>query len=485
MKSFKRIGSFFLALCLVFCLLSFVACNNNSGDNNGINSGDNNGINNGINNGDNNGEGANQIGKTIDIAEYVVVIPNEASTTLDYAAQNFVSLVKEKTGATLQIVKDSAQPLQKEILIGNTNREESKTVTTLNKMQYLLFVKNDKIVMQGNGIYVGASCGDFINKYASVTQGSSKIDIASVPTTETALTYTPKETAKSVIFMIGDGMGFNHILMTEDHGLDGFVAKEFPYLGESITRSQSVIDGDKAFTDSAASGTAMSTGYKTINGYIGVDKDGNSIPNVRELAHMVGSKTGVITTDVITGATPSAYMCHINSRYEEEALQAEIDKLIAENKIDYCAGDVGDNLTTDVKNALTKLSLDNSSFFLMVEEGMIDKASHSNKFEDTMYYVKRFDNSIEYATQFALCHPDVALIVTADHETGKLLPGPTDYGYGFRTKDHTNVNVGIFAIGAGTSVFDGVEIENIELAKFCARVYSSDPFGQTEPIEYN
>lgn len=480
MTAFKKISSLILALCLVFCLFSFVSCNDNTGDNGGASSNNQTSNNNQASNND---QASEETGKIIDLSEYVVVIPDNSSTTVDYAAQNFVSLVEEKTGAALKIVEDSVAPVQKEILIGNTNREESKTQSTLEKMQYLLFVRNEKIVIQGSGIYIGAACGDFLNKYVNATQGSPKIDIASVPSSETVLTYTPKETAKSVIFMIGDGMGFNHILLTEEQGLDGFVAKEFPFAGESITRSQSVIDGDKPYTDSAASATAMSTGYKTINGYIGVDKEGNYIPNVRELAHSVGAKTGVITTDVITGATPSAYMCHVNSRYAEEELQGQIDALIADKKIDYCAGSVGDNLTTDVKNALTTLSKNNSSFFLMVEEGMIDKASHSNKYEDMMSYVRRFDDTIEYATQFALCHPDVALIVTADHETGKLLPGPTDYGYGFRTKDHTNVNVGIFAIGAGTSVFADVEVENIVLAKFCASVYSSDPFGQTEPIE--
>ncbi|MBO5261599.1 MAG: alkaline phosphatase [Clostridia bacterium] len=474
MIAFKRISALILALCLVFCLFSFVSCNDNTGDKGGASNNNQTG---------NNNQTSEETGKIIDLSEYVVVIPDNSSTTVDYAAQNFVSLVEEKTGTNLKIVEDSVAPLQKEILIGNTNREESKTQSPLEKMQYLLFIRNEKIVMQGSGIYVGAACGDFINKYAKATQGSPKIDISSVPSSETLLTYAPRETSKSVIFMIGDGMGFNHILLTEEQGLDGFVAKEFPFAGESVTRSQSVINGDKAFTDSAASATAMSTGYKTINGYIGVDKDGNSVLNVRELASSVGAKTGVITTDVITGATPSAYMCHINSRYAEEELQGQIDALIADKKIDYCAGSVDDNLTAEVKNALSTLSKNNSSFFLMVEEGMIDKASHSNKYEDMMSYVRRFDDAIEYATQFALCHPDVALVVTADHETGKLLPGPTDYGYGFRTKDHTNVNVPIYSIGAGTGVFKDVVIENIELAKFCAGVYASEPFGQTAPIE--
>ena len=464
MKTMKRISSLLLALCLVFCLFSFVSCNNNSEGNTG------------------NSQNA-ETQNAIDIKEYVIVVPTEASTTLRYAASNLALLVNQKFGVTLSVVNDSTAPVSKEILIGDTNREESKTSASLGQMQYLVLFKNEKIVLKGNGIYVGAACGDFINKYAKINAGSTVVDITSVPRGETLLTYSPATTAKSVIFMIGDGMGDNHILMSEANGLDGFAAKEFPFIGQSITRSQSVINKDAAYTDSAASGTAMSTGYKTINGFIGLDKNGNSVPNVRELAYMAGAKTGVITTDVITGATPTAYLCHCESRHDEASLQSQINELIAQGKVDYCSGSVDNNLTTEVANALALLSKNSSSFFLMVEEGYIDKFSHSNDHEDVIDCVIRFDDSIEYATQYALCHPDVALIVTADHETGKLLPGPTALGYGFRTSNHTNINVPIFAIGAGTGVFSGKTIENIELAKFCASVYSNETFGQTEPIE--
>ena len=203
------------------------------------------------------------------------------------------------------------------------------------------------------------------------------IDVTNVPTEETVLTYTPAEQAKSVIFMIGDGMGENHILMAEGNGLDGFAAKEFPFSGWSVTRSLSVINKESAATDSAASGTAMSTGYKTVNGYIGIDKDGQPILNVRELAAMSGARTGVITTDVITGATPTAYMCHQLSRNDTDELAAQIDELVANKKIDYCKGDVSDALTDELKVSLKTLSAGGSTFFLMLEEGKIDKASHS------------------------------------------------------------------------------------------------------------
>lgn len=418
--------------------------------------------------------------ENIEIDDYVVVIPQDADTTTKYAAENFVLLVEEKTGAILPIVSDSEAEVENEILIGETSREQSKTKSTLADKQYLLFENDGKIVMKGYGIYVGASCGDFINKYAIIDTSSGKFDIKNVPDEETILNYEPHEMPKSIIFMIGDGMGANHVSMAEKNGLDGFVAKSFPYIGTSITRSQSVINGDAEYTDSAAGATAMSTGYKTINDYIGLDKDANSVQNIRELAFSVGAKTAVITTDVITGATPSSYMCHNISRTNTEELQAQIDALVAENKIDYLAGDVAENLTLETKNALEKISSDSSSFFIMIEEGIIDKRSHDKDEEGAIECVKRFDDAIEYATQFALCHPDTALIVTADHETGKLVElNGAPHGYVFLSYAHTNIDVPIYAIGAGTSRFDGAKIENIELAKFCASAYTKESFGQS------
>lgn len=447
----KRILSLVLTFILLFTLFSFVGCKD-------------------------------EYEREIDIADYVVVIPTEATTTERYAAENFVSLVKSKIGVALSIVNDSCPEAEREFLIGSTSRSESKTISPLNKGEYLLFARNKKIVMQGNGIYVGASCGNFINEFAIIKDGSTVLDITSVPKQEKVFTYSAKQKATSVIFMIGDGMGENHISMAEYKGLNEFVAREFLYGGTSITRSQSVINKEAEYTDSAASATAMATGYKTLNRYIGIDKNGASLLNVRELAHSFGAKTGIITTDVITGATPSSYMCHHNERDDAEILQAQIDALVNEKKIDYCSGSVGNELTTEVKNALSLFS-SSESFFLMVEEGLIDKASHSKKQADAIEYVKRFDDAIEYATQFALCHPEVALIVTADHETGKLTKSTSKYGYSFLSYNHTNKDVPIFALGAGTSIFDGSRIENIELAKFCASAYTTEAFGQAEPID--
>ena len=57
---------------------------------------------------------------------------------------------------------------------------------------------------------------------------------------------------KNVIFLIGDGMGFNHLNKTEKERELSLTIDEFDIGGESMTRSLSA-----AVTDSAAGGTAL------------------------------------------------------------------------------------------------------------------------------------------------------------------------------------------------------------------------------------
>lgn len=408
-----------------------------------------------------------------DLNEYQIVIPENATLTEQYAAENLASIIEDYHNITLSIVKDTEKEQEKEILIGETNRDASKTDTSLDKMQFLLFKDGDKIVIKGDGIYVGSACGKLANEHLTIED--NEIAFKNLDETEVAYTYKAPEKSDNVIFMIGDGMGDNHIYLGEVKHNFSFVARQFPYKGTSVTRSQNVIDGIGQYTDSAASGTAMATGYKTYNGYVGLDKNGNSVPNVRELAASVGAKTAILTTDKLTGATPSAYLCHNQSRDDSDTLQADIDAIINEGKVDYCKGSVDDDLVKETKIALSTISKDGSKFFIMIEEGYIDKHSHNKDIKNAAYTVSRFNDTIEYATQFALMHPNTALIVTADHETGNLREG--NKMFLFRSDQHTNQDVSIFAIGAGTEIFNEKTVENTELAKFVASVYSNEPFG--------
>ena len=61
-----------------------------------------------------------------------------------------------------------------------------------------------------------------------------------------------------------------------------------------------------SFTDSAAGGSALACGEKFVNSQVGLDILGQPVENLVEIAHGLGKKTGVLTSDEICGATPSS-----------------------------------------------------------------------------------------------------------------------------------------------------------------------------------
>ena len=66
--------------------------------------------------------------------------------------------------------------------------------------------------------------------------------------------------------------------------------------------------------DSAATGTAWSTGVKTYDNAISVDRHGKAFPTLLELAKSSGLATGDVTTSEIQDATPAVEVSHISQR---------------------------------------------------------------------------------------------------------------------------------------------------------------------------
>lgn len=68
--------------------------------------------------------------------------------------------------------------------------------------------------------------------------------------------------------------------------------------------------------------------------------------------------------------------------------------------------------------AIGALAKNPKGFFLMVEGGLIDYAGHENDAGTVLQEVLDFDDAIAVALEYIKSHPDTALVVTADHETG-------------------------------------------------------------------
>ena len=94
--------------------------------------------------------------------------------------------------------------------------------------------------------------------------------------------------------------------------------------------------------------------------------------------------------------------------------------------IDRKEGDL--TLAQIVSTAIPFLESRHERFFMMVEGGMIDYACHGDDAATAIGEVWDMDEAMRVAYDFYLAHPDETLIVvTADHETGGLALGNSDY----------------------------------------------------------
>ncbi len=339
-----------------------------------------------------------------------------------------------------------------------------------------------------------------------------------------ALNTSYGQEVKNVIFMIGDGMGLTHLQATMMRSGTPLNMERAQYIGLSKTYS-----ANNRVTDSAAGGTALSTGYKTNNGMICVTPDGTPVENLREKAQKKGLSTGVVVTKDITDATPATFMVHVDSRKKADEIAADIvdcgvDVFMGGGKSHFSARpDSVDliaalkakgyrivNKDTDLskvtepkvagfyaakhlKRAIdgrgsylvdaTRMSLEvlgknAKGFFLMVEGSQIDTGSHANDGEFVIGEMLDFDAAVGAAFDFADRNPGTLVIVTADHETGGItLPsGSEDFTLSdqgvelrFSSKNHTAVMVPIYAYGAGAGNFTRI-MENTEIPKIIAKI---------------
>ncbi len=272
--------------------------------------------------------------------------------------------------------------------------------------------------------------------------------------------YTDALPAKNkVILFIGDGMGENHIEIAKTYLERNTCFESFNYSGYVTTASKELLKP----TDSAAAATALATGEKVNNGAIARD-NGKNLTSITELAKAKNFGVGIVTTDSLYGATPAGFSAHANNRNDtEDIIESQLisgidiflgagkDKYypyqeqfeskgylytnkfsnlsLEANKVFGTFMSVKYDDSTDLSPTLKELTEFAVSFleekypdgyFLMVEGAHIDKMSHQNKMLKMIEYFDDFDNTIAYCRQKFANDRDMALIVTADHETGNL-----------------------------------------------------------------
>ena len=316
------------------------------------------------------------------------------------------------------------------------------------------------------------------------------------------------EIPKYVFYFIGDGMGmaqalgaqvYNRTVLGNDEPI---LMMQFPVASQVTTHSAS-----SPVTDSAAAGTALSTGSKTKNGMLGMSADTVAVTSVAKELFDRGYGVALVTSVPPDDATPGAFYAHVPSR----SMYYEIGRQAAESGYDFIAGsnlrgtkdkdgkpnDLIDtfrangvdiayglgqlkdkksrrvlllnpeeitegqiNFTIDsVKGAMnlpdmTLAAIEHlkkngrDRFFMMVEGGNIDYGGHANDGGTIIKEVLNFNQALRHAYDFYLAHPDETLIVvTADHETGGMGLGNNKVGYDLHLGyiDHQKISKDRFA----------------------------------------
>jgi alkaline phosphatase len=318
---------------------------------------------------------------------------------------------------------------------------------------------------------------------------------------------------KNIILLIGDGMSFAHIqagVLSSDSPLN---LEQFKKIGFIQTSS-----ANNFVTDSGAAGTALATGVKTTNGFIGMDPDSVPVKSILHIANENGLATGLVASCAITHATPASFIAHQPSRNmgEEIALDflsTDIDVIIGGGRDHFSKREDGRNLLEELeangyvlaldmdevnqvrsgklagfiadghpplysegrgdmlpdgtRTAIDILSQNENGFFLMVEGSQIDWAAHDNDIDNIVTEVLDFDRAVGMALDFAKQNGETLVIVTSDHDTGGLsLNGfNSETGEiiaGFTTGGHTGLMQPVFAWGPGASEFGGI-YENTDI----------------------
>ncbi|RNA66622.1 alkaline phosphatase [Alteribacter keqinensis] len=287
-----------------------------------------------------------------------------------------------------------------------------------------------------------------------------------------------KEQVDNVIYMIPDGFSAGYNVNYRHYKED-----DVPVWDSFLTGMMMTHSNDNPITDSAAAGTAMSTGIKTNNGMLGLDPDGNELETILEAAHKEGKSTGLVATSTITHATPAAFASHVSSRNNQEEIARQY---IEEGTVDVLFGGGMDfflpeteggrqperNLIEEAllegyqvvqdrhglleleegrvlglfadnamapelhrgeteepslgemtSTAIDLLSQEEDGFFLMVEGSQIDWAGHDNDAAWAMSDTEAFEDAVSAAIDFAKEDENTLVIVAGDHDTGGMTLG--------------------------------------------------------------
>jgi len=294
---------------------------------------------------------------------------------------------------------------------------------------------------------------------------------------------------KNIIVLIPDGMSVDGLALArwykaydaETGTFDTSVSLALDELASGLIRNWWQA-GDKigGIVDSAPAGTAMASGIKTNDKFVGVTDQSVPVANILEAANLLGKSTGLVATSNIQHATPATFSSHYNARSQygiigEQQAHNNIDVVMgggsqyltyndrdviqAIKDMDYqyittkdemdaiTAGKVWAMFAPDAMaydfdraenaphepslaemtvKAIELLSQNDEGFFLMVEGSKIDWTAHANDPIGLISDILAFDEAVAVALDFAKENQNTMLLIMTDHGTGGITIGNRD-----------------------------------------------------------
>ena len=203
--------------------------------------------------------------------------------------------------------------------------------------------------------------------------------------------YSQEYESPNIILMIGDGMGLTQITSGMYSNNNSTALEKFKYVGLSKTHSY-----DNLVTDSAAAGTAMSSGKKTQNKVLGLDHKGNPIKSILSICQDKGYSTALIATANILHATPAAFFANIDYRYNYKDIAVQMTK----SGVNFFVGGGKKyfNSREDKRNLINEMTEDGYEFVYNISDFEKNKSNYLGFFtaKDEPYY---FYKGVNYSSR--------------------------------------------------------------------------------------
>ncbi len=327
--------------------------------------------------------------------------------------------------------------------------------------------------------------------------GLAAVSATSPALAKQALTGQPAG-PRNVILLIADGMSLGTQTLALPFSRNVFQSETaWSQLLLDPAATHGLLDTQSAnslVTDSAAAASAWGSGAAVNNGSLNVSPNGASLTPITTVLKDRGYRTGLVTTDKLTGATPSGFAVNQHSRtdYFEIAPQFldRVDVLLGGGRSHFVAGERPDKrdllieyrargykvvenryelrrlgqvdrvvglfaddtlpytidwlhsetmghetptLVDMTVAALTCLADRDEGFFLMVEGGRVDHAAHANDAAALLHEQVAFEAALGEAIAFADERDDTLVIATSDH--GNANPGLNGFGPAYTKTD--------------------------------------------------